>query len=129
MSRRTSIIVPAIAHRFPVPNACRIGDLVMSGSISGVDPETGEMPESMESQCANMFANVRSIVQAAGGTLDDIIKVTIFIRDRNNRGPLNEAWVKVFPDELSRPTRHAQLLPAEGPSLIQCDFVAVIQER
>lgn len=128
MTRRKSIIVPAIAHKFPVPNACRIGDLVISGSISGVDPVTHVMPEGLAEQCANMFSNMKSVVEAAGGTTKDIIKMTVFICDRNNREPLNEEWVRMFPDPKSRPARHAQPLTIEGPSLIQCDFVAVLAE-
>ncbi len=128
MSSRKSIVVPAIAHKFPVPNASRIGNMVMSGSISGIDPKTKVMPDDLAGQCVNMFGNMKSVIEAAGGTTDDIIKVTVFIRDRNNRGPLNDEWVKMFPDEHSRPARHAQLLPAEGPSLIQCDFVAVLRD-
>jgi hypothetical protein len=52
--------------------------------------------------------------------------MTFFVRDRNNRGPLNDEWVQMFPDSDSRPARHSQLLHAEGPSLIQCDFIALI---
>jgi 2-iminobutanoate/2-iminopropanoate deaminase len=129
MSARKSIVVPQIAHKFPVPNASRIGNFVVSGSISGVDPVSHEMPEGLTEQCAHMFANMKSVIEAAGGTTGDIIKMTVFIRDRNNRGPLNDEWVRMFPDAESRPARHAQLLAIEGPSLIQCDFMAVIAER
>jgi 2-iminobutanoate/2-iminopropanoate deaminase len=127
--RRQSVVVAALAHGFPVPNACRIGNMIMSGSISGIDPETREMPAELGQQCKNMFANMKSIVEAAGATTDDIIKMTVFIRDRNNRGPLNEEWVLMFPDADSRPTRHAQPLTIEGPSLIQCDFIACVETR
>jgi 2-iminobutanoate/2-iminopropanoate deaminase len=128
MVQRKSIVVPAIAHKFPVPNACRIGNLVMSGSISGFDPVSHEMPDDLAAQCKNMFGNMRSIIEAAGGSVDDIIKVTAFVRDRNNRGPLNDEWVRMFPNAESRPARHAQPLTIEGPFLIQCDFVAWIAQ-
>jgi 2-iminobutanoate/2-iminopropanoate deaminase len=124
MSQRKSVVVPELAHRFPVPNASRIGNLIMSGSITGVDPSTKTFPEGLPDQCANMFANMRSIVEAAGATTDDIIKVDIFIVDRNEREPLNAEWVCMFPNPDSRPTRHARLLTVEGGSLIQCSFVA-----
>lgn len=126
MARRRSIVVQSIAHKLPVPNACRVGNLIMSGSISGIDPVTHEMPATLEAQCANMFANMKAIVEAADATTDDIIKVTVFIRDRNNRGPLNEMWLRMFPDPESRPTRHAQPLTIEGTALIQCDFCAYL---
>jgi 2-iminobutanoate/2-iminopropanoate deaminase len=125
-SRRRSITVEELAHRHPVPNASRIGDLLVSGAIHGVDPATRELPEGLAAQCANVFANVRAVVEAAGGSTDDIIKMTVYLRDRDNREPLNVEWIRMFPDSTSRPARHSQPLLVEGPALVQCDFMAVI---
>lgn len=124
--RRRSVTVEGLAHTFPVPNACRIGNLIVSSAIHPTDRVTRVIPEDLPSQCALLFANVKTIVEAAGGSTRDIIKMTFFVRDRNNRGPLNDEWVQMFPDSDSRPARHSQLLHAEGPSLIQCDFIALI---
>ena len=127
-SRRKSITVEGLAHKFPVPNACRIGDIIVSSAIHAVDPVTRVMPEDLRSQCALVFANMKVIVEAAGGSTRDIIKMTVYLRDRNNRGPLNDEWVRMFPDPDTRPARHSQLLMVEGPSLVQCDFMAVIDQ-
>ena len=124
--RRKSVTVEGLAHKFPVPNACRIGNLVVSSAIHGIDPATHTMPEDLAAQCAHVFANMRAIVEAAGGSTHDIVKMTVYLRDRDNRGPLNEEWVRMFPDPDTRPARHSQLLRVEGPSLIQCDFIALI---
>jgi len=126
MTRRRSIVVPHIAHRFPVPNASRIDNLVVSGSIQGVDPATGMLPEVLAAQCDHMLANMKAVIEAAGGTADDIIKVNVFMRDRSQREPLNQAWERMFPDPASRPARHAQPLTIDGPALVQCDFIAVL---
>ena len=128
-NRRKSIIVEGLAHKYPVPNACRIGNLVVSSAIHGVDPATHTMPEDLASQCAHIFANMKAIVEAAGGSIEDIIKMTVYLRDRNNREPLNEEWLRMFPDAETRPARHAQPLLVDGPSLVQCDFIAVIRDR
>lgn len=125
-NRRTSVTVDGLAHKYPVPNACRIGNLVVSGAIHGVDRETHVMPDDLASQCSHVFANMKAIVEAAGGSTEDIIKMTVYLRDRNNRGPLNAEWVLMFPDPENRPARHSQPLLVEGPSLVQCDFMAVI---
>jgi enamine deaminase RidA (YjgF/YER057c/UK114 family) len=125
-NRRQSVTVDGLAHKYPVPNACRIGNLVVSGAIHGVDPATQLMPEDLTSQCAHVFANMRAIVEAAGGSTEDIIKMTVYLRDRDNRGPVNAEWVRMFPDAENRPARHSQPLLVEGPSLVQCDFMAVI---
>lgn len=126
-NRRMSVVVKGLAHKHPVPNACRIGNLVVSGAISGVDSETHMMPEDLTSQCAHVFANMKAIVEAAGGSAADIIKVTVYLRDRDNREPLNVEWVRMFPDPAARPARHSQPLMVDGPSLVQCDFMALIE--
>ena len=125
-SRRKSVTAEGLAHKFPVPNACRIGNLVVSGAIHPTDRKTRVVPEDLPSQCANVFANMKAIVEAAGGSTHDIIKMTVYVRDRNDREPVNVEWVRMFPDPDSRPARHAQPLLVEGPSLVQCDFIAVI---
>jgi 2-iminobutanoate/2-iminopropanoate deaminase len=128
MSCRRSVTVEGLAHKHPVPNACRIGNLIISGAILGVDPATHAMPVDLTAQCANVFANMKAIVEAAGGSTENIIKMTVYLRDRDNRGPLNAEWLRMFPDAATRPARHSQPLLVDSPSLIQCDFMAVIGE-
>ncbi|MBI5322287.1 RidA family protein [Bradyrhizobium sp.] len=125
-SRRRSIHIGGFKHANPIPNASRIGNLVMSGVILGRD-SAGKMPDSLEAQCANMFAHMKATVEAAGGSTDDIIKMTVWLKDRSQRAPVNAEWLKMFPDEHSRPARHAlQMDNMEGGALVQCDFTAVI---
>lgn len=126
MGRRKSIYLSGFKHKNPIPNACVIDGLLMSGTILGVDPVTGEMPATIEAQCANMFGHVQAIVQAAGGALDDVVKITVWLKDLSQRAPVNNEWVKLFPDHDDRPARHAQLLTSDGPSLVQCDVIAML---
>jgi enamine deaminase RidA (YjgF/YER057c/UK114 family) len=125
-AERRSINVQSFAHVNPIPAACRIGSLLMSGVISGRDPVSGGMPPTIEDQCAQMFRVVREIVEAAGGTPEDIIKMTVWLRDPGNRDALNAEWEKLFPDPASRPARHTLPLAGGGNSLVQCDVTAVI---
>lgn len=127
--RRESIFIGAFRHANPIPNACRIGNLVMSGVILGRDPITRLMPEGIALQCSNMFAHVKATVEAAGGMTDDIIKMTVWLADRSQRDPLNVEWLKMFPDESSRPARHALAAELDGGALVQCDFVAVLGQK
>jgi len=129
MEKRRSINVPGASHANPIPSASRRGPFVVSGAISGADPESGKVPPDLDAQCAAMFANVQRLIEAAGGTPDDIIKMTVWIADRALRPTLNKYWVEMFPDPHSRPARHTV---AHGdftpPMQIQCDLVAVIDE-
>jgi enamine deaminase RidA (YjgF/YER057c/UK114 family) len=126
--RRTSIHVGGLAHANPVPAASRIDRFVFSGAITGRDPQTREMPADLSTQCANMFRHVRDIVEAAGGTTGDIVKMTVWLRDYRDRDALNEQWEAMFPDPDSRPARHALAATFDGDTLAQCDFIAVLDD-
>jgi len=126
MTKRTSIHIEDFHHVNPIPAACRIGRLLASGIVNGTDPATGKVAPTLEQQCAYMFAHVRRIVEAAGGTTDDIIKMTVWMSDRSQREALNREWLKMFPHENSRPARQAMQASLTGGILIQCDFLAVL---
>jgi len=56
---RRSIYVDEIAHQSPIPNASRIGNIILSGLIRGHDPATGKLAPTLEQQCAFMFQHLR----------------------------------------------------------------------
>lgn len=122
---RQSVYVEGFGHKNPIPAACRIGNLVWSGSIQGTDPETGEYGETLEAQSRLMFEQVRRIAQAAGVSVADIIKVTVWMKDRTQRAALNGPWLEMFPDPASRPARHTMNADLDGGKLVECEFIAV----
>ena len=127
MAKRQSIMFPGFSHQNPIPNASRIGNIVMSSVIGGTNPGTRELPPALEQQVANVFAAIRGDVEAAGGSVDDIIKVTFWVKDpATQRAALNAEWVKMFPDAAARPARHTLTLPPDSRALVQADFTAVI---
>src|SRR5450631_1029644 len=98
MRKRQSINGNRARHENPIPNASRIGNLVMSSVIVGTNPGTRDLPESFEAQVANVFTHIRHDVEAAGGSVDDLIKVTFWVRDpASQRVALNTEWLKLFP--------------------------------
>ena len=128
MGKRRSINGSRGRHQNPIPNASHIGNIVMSSVIGGADPETRELPARLEEQVANVFAHIRHDVEAAGGSVDDIVKVTFWVKDPvEQRAALNAEWLKMFPDPESRPARHTQHLPADSRAAVQADFVAVLR--
>jgi len=129
MEQRRSIDVAGAKHVNPIPSASRRGPFVASGAISGADPETGKVPDDLDEQCRLMFENVRRVMAAAGGSPDDIVKMTVWITDRTLRPILNKHWIEIFPDPHSRPARHT-VTSADftAPMQIQCDLLAVLSE-
>lgn len=128
MARRKSIHIDGFAHKNPIPNASMIGNLLVSGVIMGRDTRSDTIPDTIEEQCAILFRHVRDIVEAAGGSTDDIIKMTVWLKDATDRSALNAEWTAMFPDPESRPARHALTLDADSAVIIQCDIMAVIAD-
>jgi len=128
MAKRKSIEIEGFVHKNPIPAACRLGNMLMTGIITGTDPATGKLAATLEAQCVNVFHHVRSVMQAAGGSTDDIIKMNVWMADRSRRDVLNAEWVKMFPDAVSRPARHTSQTALEGGQLIVCDITAVFDK-
>ncbi len=128
MTTRVSIELPGFGHVNPIPAASRKGPFVFSGAFSGRDPETQELPASLDEQMANVFRHVRALMAVAGGSVDDIVKMTFWLLDPGDRAALNREWLAAFPDEGSRPARHT--MHAELPTgvLVQADLIAVVDE-
>ena len=103
MSRRRSFEVPELHHDNPIPMGCRIGPFVMTSGIFGMDPETRMAPNDIEGQCRLMFANVRRVMEVAGGSTDDIIKMVVWTKDKSFKDVMNNEWLMMFPDPHSRP--------------------------
>ena len=65
------------------------GMLYVSGQIPLI-PETGELVDgNVEVQTARVIENLKAILEAAGATLDDVVKTTVYITDMNNFGMVN----------------------------------------
>ena len=123
---RRSIEIEGFSHGAqPIPAASRVGPLMMTGGVYGLDPATGKIPDDVCEQAALMFRNLGRILQAAGGGFDDVARMTVYVKVPEARAAVNAEWVKAFPDPASRPARHTLQndgLPAN--MLVQCDATA-----
>lgn len=115
-------------HKQPIPTVTRVGNMIFSSAISGMDLATGDVPVDPEKQIANAFANVKASLEAVGGTTGDIGKMTVFLADRNMRDLVNKPWLAMFPNEHDRPVRHTIGGPLGGGFIIQIEFVAVVEK-
>jgi reactive intermediate/imine deaminase len=76
--------------------AVATGDTVyLSGQI-GLDPQNMQMAEGFEAQAHRVFANLRAVAAASGGTLDDIVKLTVYLGDLADFAKLNEIMAQYF---------------------------------
>ena len=130
MTARRSIEVEGLHHGgAPIPMACRVGPLLISSSVLGQDPETGELPDDLAAQVALVFANVRRVLAAGGAGVEHVAKLTFSVRDRSARAAIDEQWLAMFPDPASRPARHT--VPGDLPPAfhVQCEVIAHVTEE
>jgi 2-iminobutanoate/2-iminopropanoate deaminase len=121
-----SIDLPGFRHANPIPAGSRIGPFLASGALTGRDPATHAMPATLEEQCANVFTHVRALLAAAGGSCDDILKLTVRLAEPREREALNREWSAMFPDPARRPARQVLAARLDGGALIHCDLLAVL---
>ncbi|GAA5051386.1 RidA family protein [Nocardia callitridis] len=128
MSRRRSVYVEGFAHENPVPAACVIDNVLFTGAVHGggrgSDPE--EFSPDAATQCERMFERVLAIMSAAGGSADDIVKMSVRIASPAVRGALNRFWGNLFPDPHSRPARQVTVGTTQPHILVQCEVVGVL---
>jgi len=80
----------------PYSQAIRVGPTVyLSGQI-GLDPRTGQLVDGLEAQAHQVFKNLRAVAAAAGGTLDDIVKVSVLMLDLGAFAKANEIMATYF---------------------------------
>lgn len=126
---RTAIHLPAFAHANPIPVASRVGPLVTSGALTGRDPATGDMPPTLDAQLHRVFALIAEVMHAAGGSLDDIAKLTFHLRDYRDRDALNREWTAMFPGRDTMPARQVVAAELDGGALVHADLIAWIDDR
>jgi len=123
---RQTIDIPGMPHGAPIPNGAKIGNMVFSSAIGGRDTEKDTLPEDPDEQAAAMFRNLRTFMKLAGGTPDNIVHMTVLMREEKYRDNVNKEWEKMFPNEDDRPARHAMKVDMRGKMFFQIEVVAVI---
>lgn len=97
------------------------GILFVSGQIA-LDPETGELVnENITEETHAVMKNLDAILQAAGYSFSDVVKCSIFVRDMNEFGTINEAYGRYFKsDPPARETVEVSKLPKDVQVEISC---------
>lgn len=99
------------------------GFIYVSGQL-GLDPDTGSLPESIESQTRQSLENLKTIVEGCGSDLKHIVKTGIFLADINDFGKVNEIYAEYFTDEKpARSCVEVANLPKGG--LVEIEVIAV----
>lgn len=76
--------------------AVRCGDAVYLAGQIGLDPATMQMADGIEAQIHRVFRNLQAVASAAGGTLDDCVKVNVYLTDLGHFARVNEIMSRYF---------------------------------
>ncbi len=80
----------------PYSQAITVGNLLFTSGQIPINPETGEIPEGVEAQAKQALTNVRNLIEAAGGSIDNVVKTTVFIKNMDDFGKINEIYAQFF---------------------------------
>jgi len=112
MSKQPITSKHAPAALGPYSQGVRAGWTVYLSGQLGLDPATGNLVEGVEAQTHQVFKNLRAVAQAAGGELDDIVKLTIMMADLADWAKVNEIMATFFkPPYPARATYQVAALP------------------
>ena len=110
----------------PYSAAVKAGDFVYTAGQLGVDPESGEfVPGGIQAETRQALENLRAVLEAAGSSLDQVVKTTVFLRDMDEFAAMNEVYGEFFSE--NHPARSAvqpAALPKNGA--VEIEAVALL---
>ncbi|HUE97143.1 MAG TPA: RidA family protein [Longimicrobiaceae bacterium] len=106
----------------PYSQAVVYGGLVYTAGQIALDPDTGELAAGdVAAQTERVLRNLQAVLEAAGSTLAGVLKTTVFLRDMDDFGAMNEVYGRFFDEHRpARSTVEAARLPRDCAVEIEC---------
>lgn len=100
----------------PYTVANRIGNLLFTAGQLGLDPGTNELvPGGIQAETRQSLTNIKNVLEAAGSSLQQVVKTTVFLRDMGDFSQMNAVYAEFFPtDPPARSTVQVAALPRGG---------------
>lgn len=110
----------------PYSAANRFGNLVFTSGQLGIDPQTGDLASGgIEAETRQALTNVQHVLEAAGSSLDHVLKTTVFLRDMGDFAKMNAIYAQFFTANFpARSTVQAAALPKGGA--VEIEVVACL---
>jgi 2-iminobutanoate/2-iminopropanoate deaminase len=80
----------------PYSQAIKVGNLLFTSGQIPIDPATGNIPKGVEAQAEQALTNVKNLIEAAGASIDNVVKTVVFIKDMNDFAAINAIYAKYF---------------------------------
>lgn len=97
MPDRTPIIPPGVAPNRNLSPGIRVGDMLYVSGHVGTDAN-GNIPEGCEAQSRQVMANIRGVVEAAGGRMEDVCKITCFLTNMADYADYAKVRLETWPE-------------------------------
>ena len=105
----------------PYSQAVTADNFVFVSGQLGIDPVSGEMPDSIKDQTKLALKNLDAILAAAGSSAADVVKVTVLLADMGDFALVNELYGDYFPSPYpARAAFAVKTLPKNGKVEIEC---------
>jgi 2-iminobutanoate/2-iminopropanoate deaminase len=110
----------------PYSQAIKVGDFVYTSGQVAIDPATGELiGGGIAEQTDRVLKNVSAVLEAAGSSLEQVVKTLVFLADMNDFAAMNEVYGKFFPGAPpARSTVQAARLPKDAR--VEIEAVALV---
>ncbi len=80
----------------PYSQAIISGNMLFTSGQIPVNPETGEIPEGVEAQAHQVLTNLKNLLEAAGSSINNVVKTSVFIKNMEDFATINEIYAKYF---------------------------------
>ena len=110
----------------PYSQAVKAGNFVFTSGQIALDPKTNQMVgNDIAGQATQIFENLKNLLQAAGTSLDNAVKVNVYLKDMNDFQKMNETYEKYVKNKPARATIQAAALPKNA--LVEIDVIAEVK--
>lgn len=107
----------------PYSQAQIAGGFVFASGQIAIIPETGTLAEGLEAQAHQVFRNISALLAAAGSDISKVVKTTVFIKNMNDFGKINEIYAQYFKAPFpARSCVEVARLPKDV--LLECEVIA-----
>jgi 2-iminobutanoate/2-iminopropanoate deaminase len=104
--------------------AVRAGDFLFVSGLAGIVPVTGvKAGEDFDAQARQAFQNLKTCLDCAGASMDDVVKVVTYLADASQRGALNTLFGEYFPNDP--PTRSTPIVELPMGLLLSIEATAI----
>ena len=117
--KRKRVEVEGLTHRDPLPNAVRMGDYVFTSVIVPWDLKTSEPVIGEDAQTDQCFDNMRILMEAAGGTIDDVVLQWVYLSDFAYQPYMVDVYLEAWPIGQYQAARKTFRYPMGGQIQIQ----------